>query len=196
MNHKQPDTQQPIHALLAERWSPRAFDIDRPIEAEKRQALLEAARWAPSCFNDQPWRFIVCNRHTNEAAWETAVAVLADKNQLWARQAPLLILVCSEDLFSHNGNENRWAHYDTGAAGLSICLQATALGLFTHQMGGFDLDAARTAFAIPDSVTPMAMMAVGYQGRIENLDAGFVDAEQQARARKPVDKIVFEGRWG
>jgi nitroreductase len=196
MHNKQPDIQQPIHALLAERWSPRAFDIDRPIEAVKLQALLEAARWAPSCFNDQPWRFIVCNRHTDEAAWETAAAVLADKNQLWARQAPLLMLVCSEGFFSHNGNENRWAHYDTGAAGLSICLQATALGLFTHQMGGFDLDAARTAFAIPDSVTPMAMMAVGYQGRIENLDAGFVEAEQQARARKPVDKIVFEGRWG
>ncbi|MGB5397364.1 MAG: nitroreductase family protein, partial [Gammaproteobacteria bacterium] len=96
MQNKQPDTQQPIHTLLAERWSPRAFDIDRPVEAEKLQALLEAARWAPSCFNDQPWRFIVCNRHTNEAAWETAVGVLADKNQLWARQAPLLILVCSD----------------------------------------------------------------------------------------------------
>ena len=195
MKNKKPETQYPIHGLLADRWSPRAFDSDRPVEIEKLQAVLEAARWAPSCFNDQPWRFIVCNRHTDKDAWENAAAVLADKNQLWARQAPVLILVCSDGLFGHNSQQNRWAQFDAGAASMSMCLQATAAGLFTHQMGGFDLAAAKSVFEIPAAVTPLAMMALGYQGRIENLDAAFVDAEQQPRVRKPAADIVFEGRW-
>ena len=195
MNHKQPDTAYSLHNLLADRWSPRAFDSHRIIEMDKLQSILEAARWAPSCFNDQPWRFIVCNRHTDAAAWEAATRVLTEKNQRWARHAPVIILLCSESLFGHNNNENRWAQYDTGAASMSICLQATALGLCTHQMGGFDIEAAKTAFAIPESVTPMAMLALGYQGRLEDLDPDFVEAEQQQRLRKPLDEIVFEGRW-
>lgn len=195
MIEKPASTQHPIHALLASRWSPRAFDPDRPVEREKLHALLEAARWAPSCFNDQPWRFIVFDRHSDTMAWEKAAALLAEKNQRWARQAPLLILTCADGVFGHNSTPNRWAQYDAGAAAMSVCLQANALGLHTHQMGGFDATAAKSALGIPENVTPMAMMAVGYQGRIENLDKDFVGAEQAVRVRKPVDEIMFENGW-
>lgn len=195
MNPKQASTQKPIHNLLAERWSSRAFDSERPVEAEKIQALLEAARWAPSCFNNQPWRFILFNRHKNEAGWQNAVALLAEKNQRWARQAPVLLLVCANGFFDHNNNENRWAEYDVGAASMALSLQATALELCSHQMGGFDVSAARSKFEIPESVTPMVMIALGYQGKIETLDDVFVEQERATRARKPVADVVFEDGW-
>ena len=195
MNRKQANTRKPIHKLLAERWSSRAFDSERPVEADKIQTLLEAARWAPSCFNDQPWRFILFNRHKNEAGWQNAVALLAERNQLWARQAPVLVLVCAHGFFGQNNNANRWAEYDVGAASMALSLQATALNLCSHQMGGFDVAAARTRFDIPESVTPMAMIALGYQGKVEALDEAFVELEQAARARKPVEDVVFEDGW-
>lgn len=185
----------PIHTLLAERWSPRAFDSQRPVEPEKLSAVLEAARWAPSCFNDQPWRFIVFNRFADAASWENAASLLTERNQLWARNAPVLILVCTNSKFGHNDTDNRFSQYDAGAASMSICVQAAALELFVHQMGGFDVNAARDVFGIPDSVTPMAIMALGYQGLIEDLNETFVEQEQAARTRKPVEDVVFEGGW-
>ena len=195
MTTKTADTQHPIHALLAERWSPRAFDTGRAVEPEKIHTLLEAARWAPSCFNEQPWRYIVCNRHTDADAWESAASLLTEKNQLWARKAPVLILVCASNTFTHNGNDNRFSQYDAGAASMSICVQATALGLHVHQMAGYNIDTARDVFAIPDSVTPMAMIAVGYQGEIENLNEVFVEGERAKRSRKSIEEFAFEGRW-
>lgn len=195
MKHKLAQTQQPIHRLLAERWSPRAFDSDKPLTQDTLASLLEAARWAPSCFNDQPWRFVVFNRHVDENAWQRALSLLTEKNQLWARSAPVLILVCADGQFGHNGNANRWAQYDAGAASLSLCLQATTLGLVTHQMGGFDIESARTLLGIPESVTPMVMMAVGHAGEIKKLHSDFVATEQSARERKPLGAFVFENRW-
>jgi len=195
MTRKPADSQQPIHSLLAERWSSRAFDGERPVEADKIHALMEAARWAPSCHNDQPWRFILFDRHKNETAWRNAAALLAEKNQRWARRAPVLILVCANAMFDYNNTSNRWAEYDVGAASMALSLQATALDLCTHQMGGFDSEAARRAFQIPETVTPMVMIAVAYQGRIDALDEDFIKLERAERARKPVDEVVFEGSW-
>jgi len=195
MNNKKATTTLPINDLLADRWSPRAFDVDKEIEKNKVTSLLEAARWAPSCFNEQPWRFIVFNKHSNEFSWKKAVSCLAEKNQLWASHAPLLILSCADELFGHNGNANRWAQYDTGAASVSICLQATALGLHTHQMGGFDTEQTKKLFKLPDHIAPMAMIAVGYMGNTENLAEDFVEAESAARERKPLDSIMFENEW-
>jgi nitroreductase len=163
------------------------------IEEHKLAALMEAARWAPSCFNEQPWRFVICNRQRNHVAWQFAISCLAPKNQLWAKDAPLLMLACASESFSRNGKPNRWAQYDTGAASENICLQATSMGLFAHQMGGFDADRAREVFRIPRDITPMALIAVGYYGDTEKLEADFAESEQAPRERKPLQDNFFNG---
>ncbi|MDQ6965652.1 MAG: nitroreductase family protein [Mariprofundaceae bacterium] len=183
-----------IHPMLGNRWSPRAFAADKPVSRETLMACLEAARWAPSCFGDEPWRFIVTDRNTDKAAWEKMRACLAPKNQEWAQHAPILLLACAATLF-RNDRPNRWGEYDTGQAAFSLCVQAEALGLASHQMGGFDADAARTAFFIPEDVTPMAAIALGYQAAAANLDDGFRDIELAERKRQPLDANFFAGRW-
>jgi len=183
-----------IHPALGNRWSPRAFAPDRPVARETLLACLEAGRWAPSCFGDEPWRFIVADRDTNGDTWEAMLGCLAEKNQLWARHAPVLLLACAVGEF-RRGGENRWAQYDTGSASLSICIQAEALGLASHQMGGFDADAARAAFHIPDDVTPMAAIALGYQAPADSLDEGFRGIELGERKRQPLGACFFDGDW-
>ncbi len=185
-----------IHELIQTRWSPRAFDPDKPVSQDDLLALLEAARWAPSCFNDQPWRFIVCNKSTDETGWQNAFATLAEKNQRWAKNAPVLILAVAMDNFNHNGLPNRWAMYDTGAASMSLCLQATALGLIVHQMGGFNVEKAREVFYLPDDCKPMAMMAVGYQAYETVLDDDFKESELGARSRAMLNERFYAGQWG
>lgn len=193
MTNKTANTRVEIDRLISRRWSPRAFDPDHAIETDKITALIEAAHWAPSCFNEQPWRFIVCNKHSNEVAWQFAVSCLAPKNQLWAKDAPLLITACANEEISHNGSANRWAQYDTGAASENICLQATSMGLFAHQMGGFDVERAHAVFKIPRQITPMAMIAVGHYGDINNLEPDFVAGEQAPRERKALHNNFFSG---
>ncbi len=193
MSKKPAVTQVDIDDLIRDRWSPRAFDPEHIIEDEKLKALVEAAHWAPSCFNEQPWRYILCNKHKNETAWDNALFCLAPKNQLWAKSAPLLILACAYEEFTYNGKPNRWAQYDTGAASENICLQATSMGLFAHQMGGFDPERAHEVFHIPGNITPMAMIAAGYYGDINELDADFVEGENAERERKSVPEMFFNG---
>jgi len=195
MSKQRANAQSTIHSILANRWSPRAFDVAKPVEHEKLLACLEAARWAPSCFGDEPWRFIVCDRTADESTWEQMLACLAPKNQEWAKNAPVLLLACSASTFRKNGNPNRWGLYDTGAASISLCLQAESLGLVTHQMGGFDADAARQAFNIPDDFTSMAAMALGYQADAGILDEGFRNIEVAERTRQPMGECFFAGRW-
>ncbi|MBT8127021.1 MAG: nitroreductase family protein [Gammaproteobacteria bacterium] len=193
MTEKKANTRVEIDPLIAARWSPQAFDPERVVDSETVMALLEAAHWAPSCYNEQPWRFIVCNRHDNEVAWQFALSCLMSINQLWAKNASLLIVACASEVFSHNGNSNRWAQYDTGAASMNICLQATSLGLFAHQMGGFDAERAREIFKLPQELTPMSVIAVGYYGDIEAIEAGLVAGETAARERKPLESHFFRG---
>lgn len=196
MHHKPAKTSVKIHELIANRWSPRAFDPDKTVNRDHLTALLEAARWAPSCFNDQPWRFIVCDKTSDETAWQNGLAVIAEKNRLWAKNAPVLLLAVAMGNFNHNGKANRWAMYDTGAASVSLCLQATALGLIVHQMGGFDVDLARQTFRLPDDCTPMAMMAVGYQAEASILADDFQAAEQNDRSRAALEQRFYLGQWG
>ncbi len=196
MTNKVAQTQTAIHELIAQRWSPRAFDSSAPIPKESLTALLEAARWAPSCFGDEPWRFIVCNKFDDETSWGNALGTLAEKNQFWARNAPLLIIAVADSQFMKNGNPNRWGQYDTGAAAENLCLQATAVGLAAHQMGGFDVGKARDAFNIPDRYTPMAVIAVGKPASIETLDPIFRDSEAAERSRAPLGERFFHGQWG
>ncbi len=183
-----------IHPLLAQRWSPRAFDPARAVEHEKLLCCLEAARWAPSCFGDEPWRFLVCVREQEQDAWQRLLDCLAPKNREWAQHAPVLMLACAARTY-RRGGDNRWGQYDTGQAAISLCLQAGALGLATHQMGGFDIDAARAAFHIPDDFTPMAAIALGYQGDATMLDDDLQAVETGPRQRRPLGDCFFAGDW-
>jgi nitroreductase len=124
------------------------------------------------------------------------LATLVEKNRLWAKNAPVLILSVAMANFNHNGQANRWAMYDTGAASATLSLQATALGLVAHQMGGFDADKARHTFALPEDCTPMAMMAVGYQAEAASLDDMFQAAEVAERSRAEVGQRFYAGTWG
>jgi len=189
-------TQQPIEPVIANRWSGRAYDASKHVSRDQVISLLEAARWAPSCFGDQPWRFIVWNKDESQAAWKQGFDCLVPGNQAWVMNAPVLMLVCADTLFGHNEKPNRWAQYDTGAAAENMCLQASSMGLMAHQMGGFDADKARLLFAIPDRYIPMAMVSVGYQADVSNLAGDELTRETAARSRKSLEELFFNGQWG
>ena len=189
-------TQQPIHDLIAQRWSGRAYDASQGVSKEQVISLLEAARWAPSCFGDQPWRYVVCNKSENLQAWQAAYDCLVPGNQSWAVNAPVLLLICADTLFGHNDKPNKWAPYDTGAATENLCLQATALGLMAHQMGGFDADKARTTFNVPERYQILAMVTVGYQAAVGSLSGEVKERELAERSRKSLDQLFFNGDWG
>ena len=189
-------TQQPIEPVIANRWSGRAYDASKHVSRDQVISLLEAARWAPSCFGDQPWRFIVWNKDESQAAWKQGFECLVPGNQAWVMNAPVLMLVCADTLFGHNEKPNRWAQYDTGAAAENMCLQASSMGLMAHQMGGFDADKARLLFAIPDRYIPMAMVSVGYQADVSNLAGDELTRETAARSRKSLEELFFNGQWG
>jgi len=196
MFEKKAETSVAINDLLTRRWSGRAFDPDRQVGHEDLMSLLEAARWAPSCFGDEPWRYIVCDKTTNNAAWDNAFSCLSEGNRSWAVNAPVLMLASANSILSKNNKPNRWGQYDTGAASMSLCVQATELDLMVHQMGGFDADKAREVFNIPEQFTPMAMIAVGYQLPLDRIDGGLRDRETSPRARRPLGELFFAGEWG
>lgn len=189
------DTSARIHDLLAKRWSGVAFDPDRPVERDTIRSLAEAARWAPSCFGDQPWRYIICSKSEHPEGWEKAFACLAEGNQRWARHAPVLLLTCCHTRFTRNERDNYWCEYDSGAASMCLCLQAASLDLMTHQMGGFSADKARELFAIPEAFKPMAMMAVGYQLPRDRIPEEFQEKEFSPRRRDPLSEHFFLGEW-
>jgi nitroreductase len=196
MFKKKIDTQEKVNELIANRWSGRAYDADRQVTQQDIISLLEAARWAPSCYGDEPWRYIVCDKSTNEAAWDKAFSCLAEGNQSWAMNAPVLILALANTFFSHNDKDNRWAQYDTGAASMSLCIQATSLGLMVHQMGGFSGEKATEVFSIPEQYTSMAMMAVGYQLAEDKITGELMQRESSDRQRNPLAEQFFDGEWG
>ena len=194
--HKSAITQVPIDNTIANRWSARAFDAHQAVTPEQMTALLEAARWAPSCYGDQPWRFVVLNKNLHLQSWQKAYDCLSPGNQTWAINAPVLLIICADSLFHHNQQANRWAQYDTGAAAENMCLQATSLGLITHQMGGFNSDMARANFSIPEQYTLMAMMAVGYSAAIETLEGEALARETATRTRRQLKELFFSEQWG
>jgi nitroreductase len=187
-------TQFPIHDLLGRRWSPRAYD-ERAIEPEKLKSLFEAARWAPSSNNEQPWRFIVASKD-HEADWRRLLACLVESNRTWAHRAPVLMLSVSSLNFEDDANPNRHALHDTGMAVENLVLQATALGLVAHQMAGFDVEKARADLKIPDGYEPVAMIAVGYPGDPNLLTDRLRQRELAPRERNPISTFVFSGEWG
>ena len=184
----------PMHDLIRRRWSPRAF-ADRPVEPEKLRSLLEAARWAPSSFNQQPWAYLVATREEPEAFGRLLTALM-EGNRAWAARAPVLMLSVAKLDFDRNGQPNRHAFHDVGLATANLVTQATAMGLAAHQMAGFDAAKARELFAIPDGWEPVAAIALGYPGEASSLPAPLRDRELAARTRKPLEEFVFSGRWG
>ncbi|MFW5450435.1 MAG: nitroreductase family protein [Methylophagaceae bacterium] len=195
MIEKPADTEQTIEKVIAERWSGRGYDASVPVSDEQIIALCEAARWAPSCFGDQPWRFIIWNKHQDEHAWQQVLQCLAPGNQEWAKNASVLILAASVKTFSHNDKDNRWVGYDTGAASISLCLQATAMGLMSHQMGGFDGEKIKNTFAIPDNIECWAMIAVGQPVALDSLSDEQLERELKARERRPLTEQFFSNGW-
>jgi len=188
-------TQVSIDNTIANRWSGRAYDAAKAVSHAQVIALLEAARWAPSCFGDQPWCFVVWNKASNPQAWQQAFDCIVPGNQAWVKDAPVLVLVCADTLFSHNQQPNRWAQYDTGAAAENLCLQASALGLMAHQMGGFDANLTREKFNIPAQYTPMAMISVGHPADVATLGGDILARETAERTRKPLTELFFDATW-
>ncbi|GAC1657131.1 MAG: hypothetical protein NVS9B15_18410 [Acidobacteriaceae bacterium] len=190
---KPADVDYPIHDLLRRRWSPRAFS-DRVVEPETLQSLFEAARWAPSSNNEQPWHFIVGikdDAHTHDRLFQC----LKEGNKKWAFRAPVLMLSLARLNFEDEDTPNRHAWHDTGMAVFSITVQATALGLVVHQMAGFDVKKARIDLKIPAGYEPVAMIAVGYPGDPDELPDSLRGRELKPRERKPVTEFVSSDTW-
>jgi nitroreductase len=178
---------------IRERWSPRAF-AEREVTAADLEKLFEAARWAPSSSNEQPWRFVVGLRGTE--TYKKIFSTLVGFNQEWAGAAPVLILGVAHTKFARSGAVNGYALYDLGAAAFSLVLQARALELSVHQMGGFDHEAARKALGIPEEYALGAVLALGYQGEPAGIANEQLRAREMApRERKPLSELVFSA-WG
>lgn len=187
-------TTAPIHDLLRHRWSPRAFD-PRPVEPEKLRSLFEAARWAASSFNAQPWFFIVGTKD-DPKTYQLILDSFIEFNQGWAKGAPVLALSVAGLKFAQNGNPNRHAFHDVGQAAANLSIEATALGLMVHQMAGIDPEKARANFGIPEGYEAVAGIAIGYPGDPESLPDPLRARETAPRERKPLESFVFSGKWG
>jgi len=191
---KPAETSVPVHNLIRDRWSPRAFD-SRPVEPEKLRSLFEAARWAASSYNAQPWSFVVATKDDPEN-YKKILNCLVEFNQGWAKSAPVVALSVARMKFEHNGAPNHHAFHDVGQAAANLALQATALGLQVHQMAGILPEKAREIFGIPEGYEAVAGFAIGYPGNPASLPDQLREQEHAPRSRKPLNSFVFTGKWG
>ena len=187
-------TQHQVHELIQKRWSPRAFS-SQPVPAEVLRSLFEAARWAPSSSNEQPWAFLVTTTDEKENHAKM-LSTLVEFNQAWAKHAPVLAIAVSELAFAKNSHPNRNAFYDTGAAVANLSFEATSRGLFVHQMAGFDPHKAIELLEIPSGWEPISAFTIGYPGNPETLPETLRQRELAPRERKPLDTFVMGGHWG
>src|SRR4051794_3174057 len=185
-----------LHPVLADRWSTRAYD-DVPVDAHMIATLLEAARWAPSAMNAQPWRFLVGQRDAAgpDATWLAIYDTLAEGNRVWADRAPVLILAVTQTT-NEDGSARPVAAYELGLAVSQLTTQAHSDGLHVHQMGGFDVGSARRALGIPAEFTPYVVIAVGRRGSDDHLPESLRDREAAPRERRPLSDLAFAGTWG
>jgi nitroreductase len=190
---KEADTHARVHETIRSRWSPRAFS-SREVSTDDLKVILEAARWAASSYNEQPWRFFVA-RKSDPAAYERFLDILAPANRAWAGSAPVLMITAAKRTFSHSGSPNYYGLHDAGQALAQLMLQATALGLHAHAMAGFDREKARKEIGIPDDYDIGAAVALGYLGNPDQLPEQTRKAELAKRQRKPLEEIAFATHW-
>jgi nitroreductase len=182
-----------IHPLLAARYSPRAF-LDKQIPADALQRIFEAARWSPSCNNDQEWFYIV-GRRNQGPDFDRICSVLKEGNRLWASHAAVLAIVCARTTFASGEVPNNWHAYDCGQSAAHLTFQACAEGVMVHQMAGFEPQKAVSEFSIPKGFVPLAAIAMGYAGDASLLPADLAEREVAPRTRRPQAHFVFGGRW-
>ena len=187
-------TDHPIQELITARWSPYSF-ATRAVADEDLRSLFEAARWAPSSYNEQPWRYIVAKQEQTED-FHRLLSCLLELNQVWAKAAPVLALGISRLRFSHNEQPNRAAIHDLGIANGYLVLEATARGLAVHQMIGILPDKAREIYEIPEGYEPMIGLAIGYRGAPQALPEELAKRDLARRPRKPLREFLFGGKWG
>ncbi len=193
MSHKKAKTTYPIHDLLEKRWSPRAFH-SKNIEKEKLQSLFAAARWSPSSYNQQPWRFIVGQK--GEATYDKIMDSLVEFNQNWAISAPVLVVTLGRKFNNNSENNNLVYQYDAGQAVAHMTVEATNQGLYMHQMGGFDPKKIIKHFDVPIQYKPLTVLALGYIGSSEQLEGALQQAEKAERNRFAFDDFIFSERFG
>lgn len=183
-----------VHDLISSRWSPYSFD-QRAVNDEDLRSLFEAVRWAPSSYNEQPWRYILATK-ANPEGFERLLACLVEANRAWAQAAPVLVLAITSLNFTRNGKPNRAAVHDLGLASANLVLEATARGLAVHQMIGILPDKARELYGIPDGYEPMTAIAIGYKGDPNALPEPLRERDLARRTRKPLREFLFSGKWG
>lgn len=182
-----------IQSNAKQRWSPRAFS-SAPVENDKVNSLLEAARWAPSAFNEQPWRFIIGKK--GDSTYNHILSSLIEWNQSWAGKAPILVLNIAKKTFSHNNEPNVTFKYDLGQAVGHMILEVVNQGLVSHQMSGFNPEKAAELLNIPDDYQPVSVTAIGYLGDVNDLSKDMAEIETKPRERKELTTIVFSGEFG
>jgi nitroreductase len=178
-----------VHNIIQEikqRWSPRAFSLEK-IPEEDIQAIIEAACYAPSCFNEQPWRFLIASE---ESELNMMRDLLTEKNQRWAKKAPVLILVIAHRYFAYNGKENRWHQFDSGTAWGYLSLEAQKRGLITHGMGGFKNQKTRDSLNISEEYEIIAVIAIGKLGNKDELEEEF-KKEEYPSTRRPIKETAW-----
>lgn len=194
MQAKQASTAAPIHELIAKRWSPYCF-APEPVSRDDLRSLFEAARWAASSYNEQPWRYIVATKDDREE-FEKLLSCLEEGNQAWAKFAPVLALGCINLKFALNGKPNKAAIHDLGLASATLTFEATARGLHVHQMIGILPDKVRATYGIPEDMEPYTGLAIGYAGDPTSAPPKLRDRDLAARGRKEVAEFVYGGKWG
>jgi nitroreductase len=187
-------TDYPINELIAKRWSPYSF-ANRSVSDEDLRSLFEAARWAPSSYNEQPWNFIVAKKEDAEE-FARVLSCLVEANQRWAWAASVLVLGITRLNFQRNGKPNRAAVHDLGLAAGCLVLEATARGLSAHQMIGIVPEKVRETYSVPDDCEPMTAIAIGYPGARNDLPEELRARDASRRPRKPLKEFVFRGKWG
>jgi nitroreductase len=190
---KEAITSVPINEFAAKRWSPRAF-LDKRVEAEKLTALFEAARWAASGGNVQPWRFILGIKPDD--TWKRIFEALNPGNQVWNEKMPVLIVALGERYSGQDHADSTVFQYDTGQAVANLCIEAIHQGLFAHQMGGFSIEKIHASFGVPENYMAITTIAVGYIGDPDTLPEKLKNRELQERVRKPLKETVFSGTFG
>lgn len=191
---KPADTDLPLIDVIAQRWSPRAFDPERVPSDEQLAQIFEAARWAASCYNEQPWRYLLATREDGQR-YEDALAGLNEFNRSWAKTAPVVAFSLARRKFSSRDADNDHAWHDVGAASAQLTLQAASLGIMVHQMAGIVPEEVRSRFAVPEEFAVVAGMVLGWPGDPAQLPDQLREREGAPRTRKAREEIVIRGRF-